>query len=219
MSIVKVYETPIREYDMKAAGISVAAEKGLISEEVYEDLIEGTTTDKMMRQVLIGKLMEEDNSMGKDELKKAIHEGITEYVNKFIEINNIKESNIIEIAKDAVFIKGTQPRKKRLGDYVRFVEKGVYYLTIEFPIKEGSKRNIKLYKTIEDLKCRGAKINKEHEAYEYLYDLFIQKMAHNPVAWNKTFMKLKRNLKGNEKQIIENVDNEYLCDILVSYLS
>ena len=217
---VKVYEDVIIEMDMRSANVSIAAEKGLISDEVYSDLVDGTFTDKMMRQVLIGKIMQEEkNQCGESELKKVIDEGIVEYVNKFIEINKIKESNIIERAKDALFIRKPNIRKKRLGDYVRFLEKGRYYLTIEFPITEDSNRYIKLYKELESIKCRGSRINTAHPAYESFYELFVQKLAHNPVAWNRAFAKFRRMLKKDENQLINNVDNDYLSDVLSSYLS
>lgn len=217
---VNVYEDVICEYDMRSAGASVAAEKGLISDEVYTDLVDGTFTDKLMRQIIIGKLMEEEkNKYGDSELRKVIEDGINEYVNKFIELNKIKESNIIERAKDALFIRKPNIRKKRLGDYVRFLEKGRYYLTIEFPITDDSRRYIKLYKELEGIKCRGSKINKNHSAYESFYELFVQKLAHNPVAWNKAFAKFRRMLKKDEGQLINNVDNDYLSEVLSNYLS
>lgn len=217
---VKVYEDVILELDMRSANISVAAEKGLISNEVYEDLVDGTFTDKMMRQVLVGKLMQEDNNKyGESELKKVIDNGIKEYVQMFIDVNKIKESNIVEIAKDALFIKKTTIRKKRMGDYVRFLLKGTYYLTIEFPITEDSNRYIKLYKGLDYIKCRGSKINENHPAYESFYELFVQKLANNPVSWNRAFAKFRRILKKDESQLINNVDNEYLSEVLSSYLS
>lgn len=219
--MIKVYECVIEEWDMKAAGLSVVADKGLISEDVYYDLLDGTNDDKKIRQILIGLIIkdEKDKNSGMSELLNIISEGVKENIEKFLKINRIKEKDVLEVAHDAVFLKNPEIEVERISDFILFRQKGRYYLTFEFEPNENSNRLIRIYKTLDGLKCRGAKLNTNHIGYNALYDVFYHKMCNNSPQWNRAFSRLKKALDRSDENIIDNVDNNYLLDIISDYLA
>lgn len=200
----KIIKGKILEYDMRAAGPSVFAEKGLISEELFLDLLED---DKLHRNIMIGSLKDE-------ELEKLKNDGIKEYVDKFIKVNDIQPHEILEIAKDAIFLQRQEVKHTILGDYVRFVLKGTYYFMFEFPINDnpGTKQTIKLYKTDEGLlKCRGGKIAVNEMAYERLIDVINSKI--NNTKFYPKYVSFVKDLDGMTKEgyeLISGVSNEHL---------
>lgn len=205
MRNIKVVSLPVTEWDMVSAGISALAEEGHISESVFRDLRESNKQDRV---VLLGKAM----GTSTDNLAQIIEELIRKYVNEFISINNIRKKDILEIAKDAVFLINVIPKETKFGDFIRFMQKNKYYYTIEFPVKKGDTRIIKVYKCEKEIKCRGAKIDKGHPAYNVLFRLLSD-------AVNKDTRNYARLLKGlvsrlrDERELINGVDNSYLSDI------
>lgn len=211
---LEIYNDNILEYDMLSAGISVAAEKDLISEDIYEDLIEA---DKTERTVLFGMALRDRMNASKDDknIVKVINDGIREYVDIFIKENNISDEKVIEIAKDAIFLKSTKINKVRFGNYILFRCKGHYSYMLGFPASEHSKIFIKLYKESDRIKCRGAQIKYDHPCYDMFYELFYYIINKNPVQWNKVYSKFKKRLELCEDNLLSNVDNKYLIKVLL----
>lgn len=115
-SIDSLVNNEIIEYDMKSADISIIESKGLLSEEEIE-LIK--SLPKKVRNTKIGKMQKRNK-----ELVKELNKGFTEYRKLFIETNEIDDSDIISIKKDAIFT--TKRCDKKSFDKVQFVEKNIY---------------------------------------------------------------------------------------------
>lgn len=212
---LEIYNGNIVEYDMMSAGISVATEKGLISEDIYYDLIEA---DKTERTVLFGMALR-DNMKDTDDrtIVKIVNDGIKEFVDMFLKENNIKEDNVLEIAKDAIFMKSCRIKKYMFGEHILFRCKGRYSYMLGFPASENVNRLIKLYKENDRIKCRGAQINYEHDCYESFYELFYYIINKNPVQWNRVYSKFKKKMSNidPDNKLISNIDNSYLVKVLL----
>ena len=115
-SIDLLVNNEIIEYDMKSADISIIESKGLLSEEEIE-LIK--SLPKKVRNTKIGKMQKRNK-----ELVKELNKGFTEYRKLLIETNEIDDSDIISIKKDAIFT--TKRCDKKSFDKVQFVEKNIY---------------------------------------------------------------------------------------------
>lgn len=209
---LEIYNGNIVEYDMLSAGISVATEKGLISEDLYYDLIEA---DKTERTILFGMALRDNMSADDNTIVKTVNDGIAEFVDIFLKENNIKEDKVLEIAKDAIFLKSCKIKKYMFGEHILFRCKGRYSYMIGFPASEKvSNRMIKLYKETERIKCRGAHINYEHPCYEMFYELFYYIINKDPVQWNRVYSKFKKRIKDTDN-LISNIDNDYLVKVLL----
>ena len=114
-SIDSLVNNEIIEYDMKSADISIIESKGLISEEEIK-LIK--SLPKKVRNTKIGKMQKHNK-----ELVKELNKGFTEYRKLLIETNEIDDSDIISIKKDAIFT--TKRCDKKSFDKVQFVEKNI----------------------------------------------------------------------------------------------
>lgn len=106
-------DTSIRSYDIRKANISILREANHISEEEYQWLY---NADRMTRQVYIGKLLGR-----KPELSAALADGIKAAKKKFFEMNNLEDSEILEIDNDAIYVIGRRPiRFQQVSPYVFF---------------------------------------------------------------------------------------------------
>ncbi len=188
---IKIVRGNIQEMDMKSAGLSVLTERGYISEELYLDLCDG---DKLDRNKALGKAMI-DTKIGEMDVAKIVDQDVRSYVNKFIEVNNLKPNNILEIAKDAIFIYNASPKILQFGDHVVFRCKERYFLMIEFPISESNKNPIKVYKKYAGIAIRGARIdiNGDHvvfrckERYFLMIEFPISESNKNPIKVYKKY--------------------------------
>lgn len=108
--------TTIREYDIKSAGFNILISKGLLSEEQIEELSKLT---KFERNVRIG-LMQKNK-----EFAKLLNSGFKEYMRKFFEANDIDDTNVIAIKRDAIFLVNTRVKFTKF-DNVVFVPKNKY---------------------------------------------------------------------------------------------
>jgi len=88
----------ITEYDLKEAGFSVIKKYKLLSQEVISEL---NLLDKKERNIAIGKLRKDDNT-----LSNGIRDGIKNSVKALIEENKVEKEKILSIKNDAVFIMG-----------------------------------------------------------------------------------------------------------------
>ncbi len=103
----------ILEYDMSAAGPSVARAENLISEEFYRELM--SYTDKHTRQVKFGLYL------GKHNLQPDKEKALDKYMNLFLEENGIKEVHVMEIASDAIWLLNPPKiRKTSFNEFVNF---------------------------------------------------------------------------------------------------
>lgn len=198
----------IREFDMTRAGLSVLRELGHISEEMYLDLKDGSKIDG---NISIGQLMRD---VSKElELSKIVNDNIKKYVDMFIEANKIKPNQILEIAKDAIFLNKANPKILDFGEYIQFRCKSRYYIMVEFPISETNHNTVKLYKEYAGLKCRGAKLNVEHPGYYILLRLVMAIKESDTLMYHQALKELIKCCKNNSDHIINSVENSHLIKV------
>lgn len=203
--MIKITEGIIREYDMECACLSMLVSSNVISEGLFLDLKEG---DKLTRNILIGKLQ-----INNEEMKKTISDGIAYYIDQIKK--SLKDpNNIIEIAKDAIFVTNEIPDKTKMDDFVNFVLKGEYYLLVEIPVSTGSNTYVKLYKNNNTLKVRYSKIDTEHPAYKLLYEILRYRMNNSYTGYFLFLNKFKKAIENTDKRVIAALDNKYLYECL-----
>lgn len=208
MDGVRVVIGMISEMDMKCAGLSVLRERGNINEDLYFDLREG---DKLSRNIILGKAMI-NNKIDEEEVSKIIDTGVRNYVEQFIKDNKLKPENILEVAKDAVFVYKVVPKKLVFGDYIRFRCKERYFGMVEFPISKTNNNKLKLYKRFAGLTIRGAKLDITHPAYYTLQTMMsciIDKESKRYYSALKTFIKEMK----VEARLINSVENDHIVDM------
>ena len=187
------------EYDIKSAGLSTLFEKKAISKKKFDYMF---SLDKKTRVVKTGLLLRNNKR-----LYPILKEGIKEFVAKFIKVNKIKKTNVLEIANDAVWVLRTRATKLKFGRVINFVPKRNY--TSMWKIKKGL---YVYYNSITgELLSRGFHIEKDEvlsshmkkimKAYEFnldtynavhdLKDIYLHKKAPNIIAnmRNKTFFR------------------------------
>lgn len=107
----------IIEYDMHEAGWSIIQNERLVPPEIMESL---SKLDKHARHIEIGKLKYKIKGFQK-ELSRCFRK----YRLMFIAANNLSESDIVSIKKDAIFVK-KYCYNTDFGDNVIFAEKHSY---------------------------------------------------------------------------------------------
>lgn len=205
------YKGNISEWDIVTANVSILAEERLISEETYRNLKEA---DRKDRNVMIGMIMRDLKEQDNYDLSAEFNEYLNKYVNMFIETNNIKKNNILEIAKDAVFLHNCNPKYSKFGDYIKFKKKNIYYYSIEFPVNAHSNSKIKLYKNEKGVKVRGASINKECKAYEYLDRMMSDAINNSSKRYIKNLSMFIKCINNMEEDLINGVDNKHLIAVM-----
>ncbi|MGL5715362.1 MAG: hypothetical protein ACRCX2_20255 [Paraclostridium sp.] len=206
------HEGMIREYDLQSANVSCLVENDYISEEMYFNLMEG---DKEFRNIIIGKLI-----IRYPEVQQIISENIKHYVNLFIGSNKLTESNILEIAKDAIFtnnVKDQDAKKLKLkfGEYVKFIPKHNYRSLFEISIKDGSSIKLKLYLCYEknSVVSRFGKLDLENPLYGYIVDLLRHKFSHTTSSYNSTLRSMIIEVnKGKLSPVCSTCSNERLVE-------
>lgn len=169
----------IYEYDMIKANISILRYLGKIDDDKYTELLNKSRHDRM---IYIGLLLRNDK-----ELKVLFHKTLRDMVIRFIEVNGIKDNDIISIKNDAIFITGAYKIQLDVG--VKFALKNIYDSFIRLP------RNIEIYKqsntvvvkgvkhkneSIERLIVKVIKLIENGEYYKYL--LFIKKIREKYIS-------------------------------------
>ena len=86
----------IYEYDIEKANISVLLDSGHISKEYYDWLYK---QDRMVRQVIIGKMEKENHA-----ITKAKQYGIEKAKHQLFQANAIQDAEVLAIKNDAVFV-------------------------------------------------------------------------------------------------------------------
>ena len=109
-----IIKNSICEFDIKNAGVTILYQKGILTKREYLYYI---NLDKNTRVIKTGNLLKDNPSYYKIQM-----DGFKEYMDKFILANKIKKYSVYEIAKDALWIIGRQPRILKF-DNVLFVKK------------------------------------------------------------------------------------------------
>jgi len=108
----------IIEYDMVDAGFSIIKENKLVDEKTIEVLGEMNKKDRLIK---IGKMY-----IGNKTFSKAHILGFSNARCAFVKKNKIKNSEILSIKKDAVFLIGKKATITDIGKHIKFAEKNVY---------------------------------------------------------------------------------------------
>lgn len=109
-----IIKNSICEFDIKNAGVTILYQKGILTKKEYLYYI---NLDKNTRVIKTGNLLKDNPSYYKIQM-----DGFKEYMDKFILANKIKKYSVYEIAKDALWIIGRQPKILKF-DNVLFVKK------------------------------------------------------------------------------------------------
>lgn len=122
-NILFAFNKSITEYDIKEAGFSLTREFELLPKKKIESLMK---LSKDARKRALG-VIQRDNAEYKEQLKKAFKEARR----VFMETNELDESNIISIKKDAIF-STSLCNSTEFGE-IKFVPKNVYSCYMRFP--------------------------------------------------------------------------------------
>lgn len=215
---IEIYNGTISEFDMMAAGPMCALTLNIISEEMANIILE---SDKQARSILFGQFIKQLRDETGIDYFHIINEEIAKWVNEFIKVNNIKPENILEIAKDAIFLKMSNVKIKTLNldDFIIFRNKNTYSYMLAFSADENSNVMIKIYKKGDHLVIRGSSFNESHAAIDELYQLIYFMINKDEKMWNKAFSEFKRILKeyddSVENRLIKHISNSYLINVLL----
>jgi hypothetical protein len=196
-SVEYIKNTPIYEYDMKAAGYSVGKELELFTDDELNEL---KGLNKKERNIKIGLMMRKDK-----DLLDAIEKGIKNFVYKFCKENDIHQSDIVSLKKDAIFT--IVPAKKRkFGDHIVFVEASKFSSFVQL-------NRIEFYYSIweDTLTVKGLSKN-TYNFHKDHFLLIIKRIL--KFAENSNYKDLFRFIK-NEKDLYlnENLPPEYYFEM------
>ena len=113
----------IIEYDLSKANINALLSRGIINQELYNNLY---NADKRYREVYVGNMIKQNNN-----IYKEIQAGIKDAKRMFFETNHIQNEEILSIRNDAVFILSERPMEQSFGNYY-FAKKNVFTLFFKF---------------------------------------------------------------------------------------
>ena len=170
-NIFYFFNKSIYEYDMRNAGFNLTRAYNLLPKSKIEEL---GRMKKERRTIEIGKIQRK-NDVYKDKLSKAFKEARR----MFFEMNNIEDSDIISIKKDAIFTTKRCDFQKFL-EFIEFREKNYYTSYIRLSKK------IELYYSERqmDIKGLGKESLEYHKDYlVHFIHLYFKKMeCDEPVA-------------------------------------
>lgn len=130
----------ITEWDMKSGNTSILREFSLIPEKKIERIEQ---MSRELRQKEVGLLQRKDTA-----LASKLENGFDEIMNRFIEMNELEEDDIISIKRDAIFIRSRTPKYQTIGQHCTFRPKGVYNAFLLLDGKE-------FYMTSESFDIKG----------------------------------------------------------------
>ena len=114
-----ILDNTIREYDITKANISVLRDANIISDSDYNYLL---ACPKNEREIIIGKMQGRN-----PEITKTLKAGIANARRMFMQLNGIKDSEVLAIRNDSITIFGNRPiNKLDITDRVHFRESGSY---------------------------------------------------------------------------------------------
>lgn len=155
---VNFLKASIREYDMKSAGFNILKNANVLSEGEISYLEQ---LDKKERNIKIG-IMQRDNK----KIKKIITQGFVEYRKKFFEANDIKDSDVLAIKKDAIFLINRPIHNTEFG-YVKFELKNKYSSYYYLDKKELYFKN----GMVSRIDVKGIHKNKLHRHVKFMREL------------------------------------------------
>lgn len=168
-SIRCLVDRQIRVFDIRQANISILRDKDKISEETYQQL---SVAPKISREAYIGMAISRN-----PEINNFIQDGIIESKKKFFEMNNIEDSEILEIDNDAIYLMGD----RYIPETNQWVSGRTYFKLSEHYSSFYALGNIKCFYFYENLhgteyiKLKGMEKSRVlHEAYmlDFLKALF-----------------------------------------------
>lgn len=115
--IISLINRTIIEYDMKSANTSLAKEFHLLPMEKIKEL---EAMGKRSRNVAVGKIKRSDPTY---QAKEKV--AFAEARRMFFEMNDVKDTEIIAIKRDAIFLNRYVPTTK-VGTYINFRPKNEY---------------------------------------------------------------------------------------------
>lgn len=137
-----VFNVDIIEYDIRDAGFSIIKEYRLLPEYKIQEL--ERMGKGIERHIAVGKLQGANK-----EFSKALSDKFAEVRGMFIDANDVVDSDIISVKKDAFFIIGTRKNlnfgciefaaKNRYTSYIRFAgadNAEIYYADSQVDIKQ-----------------------------------------------------------------------------------
>lgn len=162
--IACLIDTPIREFDISKANISVLRDANAISEDLYQELFMGP---KMKRSITIGKLQGQN-----PRISEVLKQGIENARRIFLQANNIDDNEVLAINNDSITIIGNKPiRVLDITERVRFRLDGEY--TSYYLINQiGCFYFYDRITGIENIRVKGMGEDKVALHREYLLDFF-----------------------------------------------
>lgn len=162
-----LFNRQIIEYDMKRAGLSLIKEYQLLPKETIKKI--ESYRSKHEQDVIIGR-MERTNK----ELVKAKKEAFTAAREQFYRLNDLEETDILDVRKDAIFVTRNCPHNK-FGEYIEFRPKNVYSSFLRV-----GKRKIELFYCAPDIiDVKGIKdeiVPLHKDGMLTFFTIFIRKM-------------------------------------------
>ena len=114
-----LFDKQIVEMDISKANINILMDRGAISYEDYNDLLQA---DRMFRQYIIGCLIRD-----KPEIQEILNQGLMDAREALFNILGLENSNILHIAKDAVFVVASLsqniPEEIPITGFIRFTKR------------------------------------------------------------------------------------------------
>lgn len=197
-----IIRNSICEFDIKNAGITILYEKGILTKKEYLYYI---NLDKDTRVIKTGLLLK-DNPKYYD-IQMA---GFREYMDKFILANKIKKYSVYEIAKDALWIIGRQPKLLKF-DKIEFVKKREFTSFFKF-------RKVIFYvnSRTDIIDVRGSN-PKDNTFLNVIKDILI-KYEYEVDLYTKLHT-IRNNLNDNPNyygdNVIKNIDNIKIINRLI----
>ncbi len=155
-------KSKIREYDIKDAGFSLIKTFRLLDEKMIKRI--SKITNKFEKNVFIGKLIRKDPSLG-----RAMMDSFVLVRTEFFQDNDLNESSVIAIKKDAIITTKYCPVLKFYNDSILFVERNVFTSFYTFDRMEFYYDGMKNY-----LDIRGASrlVDRNNEFLVRLKEIF-----------------------------------------------
>lgn len=181
-----LFNKEITEYDMKEGGFSLIQEFKLLSDDKIEEL---KKHGKDARKIIIGKMQIKD-----PELKKNLNKEAFKYARKlFFIANNIQDTDIISIKKDAI-ITTKNCNTTKIGKFINFRPKHSYTSYIRM------NKNTEIYYSPYDFAVKGISDEKLEYHNDYMIKfikLYCKKME---TSDNSTVIEFTRNFIDLYKQ-------------------
>lgn len=118
----------IIEWDIKSANASIMREYKLADSSIL-DKVDSLPKDR--RNIYVGNMMRNDKNFS---LK--LESAFNEVVEIFMKQNNLLESDIVSIKRDAVFVKNHKITYDTIGNYIKFRPKNAYHAFLLLDRKE-----------------------------------------------------------------------------------